>query len=277
MGEIAVIFPGDQVRRHKMNLFTQQTVMLWLCAARTLTTAELVKLSTVDSVVVPCHQSVTLRCDISTFQEGLSINHLAWVRQDGKHLCDVNATGVTGTHPGSTPSAMECRYTPQTQLTLTLLQVQPLEQGKYLCKLRSNHGVKEATTTVKLQECYREAQPSISDEGPTCTFTGVYPDGEVHWFQGPNNVTGDSTINTKQVEEGASLTITSSLKRKTVSGEGAYNCSLWIPSTGAYLTSSLVVPEHGEARAAQPNASGAGAIGPLWKPFLVLLSTLFLV
>lgn len=126
-------------------------------------------------------------------------------------------------------------------------------------------------------ESYKEAQPSISDEGPTCTFTGVYPDGEVHWFQGPNNVTGDSTINTKQVEDGASLTITSSLKRKTVSGEEAYNCSLWIPSTGSYLTSSLVVPEHDKARVAQPNASGSGSIGPLWKPFLVLLSTLFLV
>ncbi|XP_024252321.1 uncharacterized protein LOC112230315 isoform X2 [Oncorhynchus tshawytscha] len=268
---------GYQVKRNKMNLLTQQTVMLWLSVARTLTTAELVKLSTVDSVIVPCHQRVTLRCDITTFQEGLSIKHLAWVRQDGKHLCDVNGTGVTGAHSGSTPSTMECSYTPQTQLTLTLLQVQPLEQGKYLCKLRSNHGVKEATTTVELQECYRKAQPSVSDEGPTCTFTGVYPDGEVHWFQGPNNVTGDSTINTKQVEDGASLTITSSLKRKTVSGEGAYNCSLWIPSTGAYLTSSLVVPEHSKAKVVQPNASGAESIGPLWKPFLFLLSTLFLV
>ncbi|XP_029594912.1 uncharacterized protein LOC115178038 isoform X2 [Salmo trutta] len=268
---------GDQVKRHKMNLFTQQTVMLWLCVARTLTTAELVKLSTVDSVIVPCHQSVRLQCNISTSQEGLLIKHLAWVCQDGKHLCDVNETGVTGTHPGSTPSAMECSYTPQTQLTLTLLQVRPLDQGKYLCKLRSSHGVKEATTTVKLQECYREVQPSISDEGPTCTFTGVYPDGEVHWFQGANNVTGDSTINTKQVEDGASLTITSSLKRKTVSGEEAYNCSLWIPSTGSYLTSSLVVPEHDKARVVQPNASGSGSNGPLWKPFLVLLSTLFLV
>lgn len=125
-------------------------------------------------------------------------------------------------------------------------------------------------------ECYREAQPSISDEGPTCTFTEVYPDGEVHWFQGPNNVTGDPKIKTKQVKDGKFLTITSSLNRKTVSGEGAYNCSLWIPSTGAYLTSSLV-PEHGEARVEGPNANGAGAIGSVWKTFLVLLSTLFLV
>eukprot|EP00063_Salmo_salar_P012063 XP_013986898.1 PREDICTED: uncharacterized protein LOC106564917 [Salmo salar] len=263
-----------------MNLFTQQTVILWLRVAVTLSntepTAELVKLSTVDSLIVPCHQSVTLQCRISTFEEGLSIYHLAWVLQDGKYLCDVNATGVMRTHPGNTPSAMECSYTPQTQLSLTLLQVQPLEQGKYLCKLRSNHGVKETTTTVKLQECYREAQPSISDEGPTCTFTEVYPDGEVHWFQGPNNVTGDPKIKTKQVKDGKFLTITSSLNRKTVSGEGAYNCSLWIPSTGAYLTSSLV-PEHGEARVEGPNANGAGAIGSVWKTFLVLLSTLFLV
>ena len=112
------------------------------------------KLSTDGSLIVPCHQSVSLQCRISTFQEGLSINHLAWVGQDGKCLCDVNATGVMGTHPGNTPSAMECSYNPQTQLTLTLLQVQPLERGKYLCKLRSNHGVKEATTTVELQgEC----------------------------------------------------------------------------------------------------------------------------
>ncbi|CAB1344913.1 unnamed protein product, partial [Coregonus sp. 'balchen'] len=238
----------------------------------------MVKLNTVDSLIVPCHQSVTLQCSISTSQEGLSVTHMAWVRQDGKCLCDVNETGVTGTHPGNTPSVMECSYTPQTQLTLTLLQVQPLEQGKYLCKLRSNKGVKMSTTTVKLQECYRTVQPSISDEGPTCTFTGVYPDGEVHWFQGPNNVTGESKINTKQVEDGGSLTVTSSLKRKTVSGEGSYNCSLWIPSTGAYLTSSLVVPEHGEARVNVLNASGAGAIGPMWKPwvFLVPLSTLFL-
>ncbi|KAM9491251.1 uncharacterized protein ACWYII_003555 [Salvelinus alpinus] len=263
-----------------MNLFTQQTVILCLGVAVTLSntepTAELVKLSAVDSLIVPCHQSATLRCDLSTFQEGLSIYHMAWVRQDGKYLCDVNATGVMGTHPGNTPSAMECSYTPHAQLTLTLLQVQPLEQGKYLCKLRSSHGVKEATTTVKLQECYGEVQPSVSDEGPTCTFTEVYPDGEVHWFQGSNNVTGDPKIKTIQVKDGMFLTITSSLNRKTVSGEGAYNCSLWIPSTGAYLTSSLV-PEHGEARVEEPNANGAGAIGFPHRTILVLLSTLFLV
>ncbi|KAL1006039.1 hypothetical protein UPYG_G00067110 [Umbra pygmaea] len=172
---------SKQLLRLKMNSLLQ---LLWLTFAITPTTAVLVAVYTKEAVTVPCNQSVTLHCNI-TYREGLSVKQLYWFREDKEiKMCEVTESWDNNTHLNE-----ECNYTPNTQLSLTLLQVQKYDEGKYICKLRSNRGVKESSTTVSLQgsPCYNKAKYRNNDEGPTCVFTGVHPDGEVHWFHGATN------------------------------------------------------------------------------------------
>ncbi|XP_010887697.2 uncharacterized protein LOC105021618 [Esox lucius] len=256
-----------------------QLGVLWLFVAVRLTTAEQVTVHTSDSVRVSCLQSVTLHCNI-TSQEELQIKHLSWFNADipDSTLCEVNPqTGEieppnpqNPQNPQNLHRRVQCTYTPSSQLTLTLFPVRPHDQGTYTCKLRSTKGIKVSTTRVELQECYREAFASFNDLGPTCVFTGVYPDGDVHWFQGTNNLTGDAQNNTKQEEVGGARTVTSSLK---IGNEGgAYNCSLWIPSTGVYLTSrDIGCVEESSFRSKSIAGCGVAAFGPVWTLYFFFL------
>lgn len=74
---------------------------------------------------------------------------------------------------------------------------------------------------------------------PTCTFRHVYPDGDVHWFNGSRQLSEHRT--TKRVEEGGWLTVVSYLERD--SSDMPYNCSLRSTKSGRYIASALV-PSH---------------------------------
>ncbi|XP_071391306.1 basal cell adhesion molecule-like [Centroberyx affinis] len=246
-----------------------------LTAAFILTTQALVKVSVSPVVTAECGQQVSLHCNVSSTRDGLSINHLAWIQND-KPLCGLGSDGNITEHHRHTLSGFHCRYErEQGRLSLVFQKVQPLESGhstRYMCKLRSNQGVAEEHTTVELQECGGSVDAAVTPEGPTCTFRGVHPDGDVHWFHGSTRLAeGSPRINTsKRVDAGGWLTVTSSLEKNDY--KEPYNCSLWNPASGRYISSSLVqIP--GQHRVIW---SGAGAPGPLWTfwcfPFLAVFS-----
>lgn len=84
------------------------------------------------------------------------------------------------------------------------------------------------------------AEGFLTSHGPGCTFKHVYPDGDVHWFQGSHHLS-DGNLEyrtTKSVEEGGWLTITSYLERE--SSDVPYNCSLKSTKSGRYIASALV-------------------------------------
>lgn len=100
------------------------------------------ELQSTPEVKVGCGDNVTLTCDTISAQ-ALDIKLFAWLGRNNS-LCDYN--NVNQNYPG-----VLCERTserPNHRLTLTLINVMPDHQGKYLCKLRSQMGVKQTITNV---------------------------------------------------------------------------------------------------------------------------------
>lgn len=91
-----------------------------------------------------------------------------------------------------------------------------------------------------LAECCEISEVILTSSGPTCTFSHVYPDGDVHWFQGFHNLSdGSLRHNTsKSIDKHGWMTIQSSLEG-TGSSE-PYNCSLRSTRSNRYIASTLV-------------------------------------
>lgn len=213
--------------------------LLWLVTALTLTTQDLMRLSESPKITAECGKRVTLNCNTTSSRRGLSIKQMHWYLNNVP-LCSVNNDGNISysNHSGD----FSCEYT-HGQLTLFIGKVQPLESGNtmpYKCKIISNKGVAHKTTIVELQECCSEIVQGVwTDEGPSCTFNHVYPDGDVHWFNGFNKVSNESLHRTtKQVVQGGWLTIHSYLKHEE--SDVPFNCSLMSTKSGRYIASTLV-------------------------------------
>lgn len=212
--------------------------LLWLVSALTFTTQDLMNLRVSPKVTAECGQQVTLNCNAISSQNELSIIQMHWYLKEIS-LCSVNNKGNI-THSNSQRN-LRCKYS-HGQLSLIIEEVQPLETGEaspYKCKITSTKGVKHGTTIVELQECSGKAQGKTTDEGYSCTFNHVYPDGDVHWFNSSHHVLDSSLHNTtKQVDQGGWLTIRSYLKLKA-SGL-PYNCSLMSTKSNRYIASTLI-------------------------------------
>lgn len=213
--------------------------LLWLVSALTFTTQDLMRLDVSPKVTAECGQQVTLNCNAISSQKGLSIIQMHWYLNEIS-LCSVNNEGnIT---KSDTQRNLTCEYT-DGQLSLIIEEVQPLESGDtspYKCKITSTKGVKHGTTIVELQECSGKVHGEAANEGYSCTFNHVYPDGDVHWFDGSHQVLDSSLHNTtKQVVQGGWLTIRSYLKLK---GSGVpYNCSLMSTKSGRYIASESIM------------------------------------
>lgn len=107
-------------------------------------------------------------------------------------------------------------------------------------------------------ECCANVEGDLTSDGPICTFSDVYPDGDVHWFHGSHNLSGGFTVR-KSVDKGGWLTVRSHLKRK--SSDVPYNCSLWSSKSGRYIASTLV---GGNARISAISSSHSKSQGPMW-------------
>ncbi|XP_070684639.1 uncharacterized protein [Pempheris klunzingeri] len=242
--------------------FTALHILIWLLTAFTLTTSELLKLSVNPKMTAECGKQVTLNCDVSSSREHLSIKHMEW-SQNKTSLCFVDVKGKVIKPNSHDRSDFHCEYQ-HGQLSLVFQRVQPLECGNskpYRCKLQSNQGAAHGYTTVELQECCGTVNGDLKGDGPSCTFSHVYPDGDVHWFHGSKNLSDGSLHHTtKHVDKGGWLTIRSHLRGK--SSDVPYNCSLRSTASGRYIESTLVHnPEIlSSIRATQ---SGAGSQGTM--------------
>lgn len=212
--------------------------LLWLLHAFTATAQELMKLRVSPWITAECDKQVMLDCNTSSLH-GLSIKYMEW-SQDKTRLCSVDSGGNV-THYNYT-SHFHCEYG-NGRLSLIFPRVAPVVSGEskpYRCKLRSNKGVSHGYTGVALQECCGAAQAVLMTDGPSCIFSRVHPDGDVHWFRGSHNLSDGSTrqYTTKTVDAEGYLTVQSYLDREHP--HGTYNCSLKSATSGRYIANALV-------------------------------------
>lgn len=111
----------------------------------------MVRLQPNPSVSAACGQSVTLKCDVVSPLDKLSIKHMAWSLNQ-KPLCSVDAHENFTSHPGSDFRYFHCEYI-RGRLWLVLAEVRPREAINldFMCKLKSNRGAKHINTRVELQ------------------------------------------------------------------------------------------------------------------------------
>ena len=110
---------------------------------------ELVKLTVTPKITAECNKHVILNCDVSSSRnEQLIIKRLEWFRNHTS-LCSVDSRGNM-THHKHTHSHFRCVYE-DGKLSLIFRRVQPLDIGKYRCKLQSNQAALHNYTTVELQ------------------------------------------------------------------------------------------------------------------------------
>nr|XP_020466690.1 uncharacterized protein LOC109966293 isoform X1 [Monopterus albus]XP_020466691.1 uncharacterized protein LOC109966293 isoform X1 [Monopterus albus]XP_020466692.1 uncharacterized protein LOC109966293 isoform X1 [Monopterus albus] len=219
------------------------TALLLLCLVPVFTcaTQERLRLNVTPKITAEYGKQVVLQCSVSSMSPNtLAIKHMEW-SQNKTPLCSVDSEGNVTIH-NRTASDFNCIYKSQ-ELSLIFRKVQPLESGKstpYMCKLRSDQGVRHEYSTVELEECCGHIEGILTSQGPACTFSHVYPDGDVHWFHGSHSFLGGSLGHntTKRVEEGGWLTIHSSLERD--SSDEPYNCSLKSTVSGTYIASTMI-------------------------------------
>ncbi|XP_061079165.1 uncharacterized protein LOC133113989 [Conger conger] len=212
-------------------------------------TNSLVELRASDVVAGPCHGRVTLVCDVSE-EKGITVSSLSWIHvKEKRPLCSTDHSIEL-----KKQDRIRCRYTPQTRLALTISPLWPTDQGEYLCKLRSNLGMKNAKSQVQVQECFSGVNAVSSPSAVACHFYGVFPLGKVHWFHQGKNVTSAATSSIKEDHKGM-YNVSSTLPVNEDSTAEEYNCSLWIPGAGAYRNSTLVHASQRTQRIADPNTA----------------------
>lgn len=155
----------------------------------------------------------------------------------------------------------------QYSLSMTLTNVMPHDEGKYLCKLRSNLGVGDTSTfltvegglfmyiassiclhtilymlffycllwLIMITDCLDSLGHDTNESHAMCWFSGFYPDGTIHWFEGGVNLT--DSAETQDVEEkNGRYKVSSVLRVEKENSSLLYNCSLWIPSARRYVS-----------------------------------------
>ncbi|XP_072772059.1 uncharacterized protein [Nerophis lumbriciformis] len=126
----------------------------------------LLKIKTPPDLEVPCGANVTLTCDVNS-SEPLDSIKMSWIslalnrltvscQPDSKVLCENRRVGS------------EWEY----QLTHTLVNVTPTHQGKYLCKLHSNKGIRNSTTNISVQAC--PGDDDLNSSASTYKLRGIY-------------------------------------------------------------------------------------------------------
>lgn len=234
---------------------TMLHLLCWLLAACPYSAQELLRVSVSPKVSAVCGQQVVLTCNVSSSQQGLQIRSMEWY-QNQISYCSFDKNGEITTHHRQGQSDFRCEYH-QERLSLIFEEVRPWQIGNsepFMCEVKSNKGVKDGKTTVEIQEC-GYVQGGIKDGYPTCSFTHVYPGGDVHWFDGSHHLGHGNT--SEHVEDGGWLTIQNYLDQNNP--DMTYNCSLRSSRTGRHINSTLVMFEKTGISASVH--SGAGYMG----------------
>ncbi|XP_058848205.1 butyrophilin-like protein 2 [Acipenser ruthenus] len=154
------------------------------------------------------------------------------------------------------------------EVSLTINQLKPSDEGNYTCKVRTGHGMKFKNVTVELEAPYSDSSPDcmIQVKELTCVFSGGYPKGEIHWFdEEGNNVTDRASNNCSETGEGL-FNISSSYHIGNHSSH-SYNCSLWIPRSAGYSATKQI--SSGWNSCAQASLYGASSKKGLTAALLV--------
>lgn len=77
--------------------------------------------------------------------------------------------------------------------------------------------------------CYDPPVLQVNESQAFCCFTGVYPRGFIHWFQGEVNLT-DSSVQLLDVEDKGRYNICSALPTERGNLTQSFVCSLWSSS-----------------------------------------------
>lgn len=252
--------------------FTPLQILWLLLPVFTPTAQGLVKLNLSPKITAECGKQVILNCSTSSSQPGLSIKHMEWFR-DKTSLCSVDSEGIITTPQRNVSSAFHCEYE-NGRLLLILHKVLPMESGhskRYRCKLRSNQGAPQDSTTVQLQECSGTVEPHTWSDGLSCTFKHVHPDGDVHWFYDSHNLSGGSVqhYTHKQVDEEGWLTIRSDLDWKK-DPQGTFNCSLMSTRSGRHIASATIETA-AKGPSQRSNSNGGRAQESMGTVFCVLI------
>lgn len=104
-----------------------------------------VKLQTMSEVLARCGENVTLTCNATS--KSLEFTFFSWFGNN--KTCSYK-------DPKPDPEVL-CQNTTNSlhyTLSLTLLNMMPVDQGEYFCKLRSNQGAMTHKTVVKVQGEY---------------------------------------------------------------------------------------------------------------------------
>ncbi|XP_035035609.1 butyrophilin subfamily 3 member A2 [Hippoglossus stenolepis] len=198
--------------------------IIWFTSAVSISGSQ-VDLQVEPQVEAKCGTNVTLTCE-ATSRRTFDIILFSWV----------NETNVMCSYGKEQPDPEFPCERSQHKLALTLHNVMPANKGKYLCKLQSNVGISGASTFVTVRGCHDKSGYSINESHAECWFTGVYPSGVVHWFQGDVNLT--DSARTREEEDGQGLfKVLSDLNVDERNLSLPYKCSLWIPTDGKYLLS----------------------------------------
>ncbi|XP_052456689.1 uncharacterized protein LOC128016225 [Carassius gibelio] len=188
-------------------------------------------------VISYCHQAITLHCNVSLFDakdHELQVTHLSWIKESNKTVCSESMTAKKG--------SIYCQYMPNKQLVLNIAHPKSDDIGRYICKLRSSYGHASADTNVTL-ECPQEIV-QINEDGKnrvTCKVGKSNHHGRIHWFNGKDNLTSQSTQDISSAADG-SYTVVSSLSLSL--NLRTYNCSYWVPQIEQYMISKLIVMEY---------------------------------
>ncbi|XP_061839917.1 uncharacterized protein [Nerophis lumbriciformis] len=226
----------------------------------------------VNNVTAECGEQVALSCNVSR-RDGLSVKHMEW-SQNGKLLCRLNSKGNLS-HHRNIRSDFSCKYD-EGQLQLIFAKVQPQDSGvtkRYMCKLHSNMGISHGYSWIELQECCGAVKVVLSENGPVCTFSDVYPDADVFWSSHSEPPTPEKQKMFKSMEEGGWLSIRSQLEWTP---NGDFNCSLRSITSGRDIACNLSENTdflNGRERRSQGRVgNGAGSLEPFWT--VVLVSTI---
>ncbi|XP_041960727.1 uncharacterized protein LOC121719314 isoform X2 [Alosa sapidissima] len=251
-----------------METIQKCTSLLWvfmfaLARSENVVITEIMTLRSTESVSPHCDQHTSLSCNI-TSQDEPTIFLFAWSAPNKTALCELK-DGHLSTHNG-----VNCVFKGQ-QLVLTIHHTKPIHQGQYVCKLRSNLGIKSAFTHLKLQECHHSLHVHSRDGNSTCRARGVYPEAHIHWFQGSKNLTDSSVAHPSVRHEDGTYEIASTLLHRPHS---TLNCSLWSPSSGRYLSSTRtreeMTPPEG-VRGSSSTYGGTRTTVALFAAALILL------
>lgn len=232
-----------------------------------LVSTESLSLEVSSSITAECGKPVSLHCNISSSLAGLSIKHMQW--SQSHTYCSVNSEGLV---PSKKVEDFYCRYD-KGHLSLHFYKWSPyVSDSSYMCKLRSNQGIKSKYTKVETKE-QADSVVSVWDPSPACTFRKVCPAAEVEWFQNSQRITDQSLITTEtSVEAGSWFTIRSYLNMRDRSN--VYNCTLKSSSSGRYLSSAVIRPPSSSSRLVKDRAAG---LGPVWTTLWTFVGLVFIL